>query len=253
MCCLTPFRSGEAKCRLLRPRRPSTAVDERERPTWRAYRRSFSTFAAGLSADVGNGELASARRGSRRRHDPDGSNAANPLNCCRRGVACYSSSVNSEGISSRGPVFASSSKRNVARPSMSSGRPFGSLLAIIRLRAWSASYPSGTIFVAVMVVARALSQSISWVSQSISSLMAFLQASSRLSASTTICWYMGTKYWRSITNLGIGFLLLDFPTPQPPPTSVSRGGDWSAGSEGLQPELGEAVLAGGLIGHVDRN
>src|ERR1700730_2916524 len=41
MCCLTPFRSGEAKCRLLRPRRPSTAVDERERPTWKAYRRSF--------------------------------------------------------------------------------------------------------------------------------------------------------------------------------------------------------------------
>src|SRR5216684_1857264 len=80
--------------------------------------------------------------------------------------------------------------------------------------------------------------------------MAFLQASSRFSASTTMCWYMGTKYWRSITNLGIGFLLLDFPTPQPPPTSVSRGGDWSAGSEGLQPELGEAVLAGGLIGHI---
>src|SRR5437660_12371234 len=42
-----------------------------------------------------------------------------------------------------------------------------------------------------MVVARALSQSISWVSQSISSLMPFLQASSRFSASTTICWYMG--------------------------------------------------------------
>src|SRR6266853_6852159 len=41
-----------------------------------------------------------------------------------------------------------------------------------------------------------------------------------------------------------------FPTPRPLPTSVSRGGDWSAGSEGLQPEFGEAVLAGGLIGHV---
>src|ERR1700680_2815602 len=87
MCCLTPFRSGGAKCRLLRPRRPSTAVDERERPTWRAFRRSFSTFAVGLSADVGNGELSSARRGSRRRHDPDGSNATSPLNCCRGGVA----------------------------------------------------------------------------------------------------------------------------------------------------------------------
>src|SRR5216684_2354624 len=80
--------------------------------------------------------------------------------------------------------------------------------------------------------------------------MAFLQASSRFSASTTMCWYMGTKYWRSITNLGIGFLLLDFPTPRPPPTSVSRGGDWSAGSEGFQPEFVEAFLAGGLIGHV---
>src|SRR5712671_3516836 len=85
--CLTPSRSGEAKCRLLRPRRPSTAVDERERPTWRAFRRSFSTFAAGLSADVGNGELSSARRGSRRRHDPDGSDAASPLDSCRGGVA----------------------------------------------------------------------------------------------------------------------------------------------------------------------
>src|ERR1700738_4242861 len=100
-----------------------------------------------------------------------------------------------------------------------------------------------------MVVARALSQSISWVSQSISSLMPFLQASSRVSASTTMCWYMGTRYWRSITNLGIDFLRLDLSTPQPPPTSVSRGGDWSAGPEGLQPEFGEAFLAGGLVGH----
>ena len=40
------------------------------------------------------------------------------------------------------------------------------------------------------------------------------------------------------------------PTPRPPPTSVSRGRDWSAGSEGLQPEFGEAFLAGGLVGHV---
>src|ERR1700731_1193560 len=69
---------------------------------------------------------------------------------------------------------------------MSSGRPFGSLLAMIRLWAWSASYPLGTILALVMVVARALSQSISWVSQSISSLMPFLHASSRLSASTTV-------------------------------------------------------------------
>src|SRR3984893_6272104 len=114
----------------------------------------------------------------------------------------------------------------------------------------STSHPSGISLASVMVVPRAPSQSISWVSQSISSLMAFLQASSSFSASTSMCWYMGTKYLSSITNLGIGFLLLDFPTPHPPPNSVSRGGDWSAGSEGLQPELGEAVLAGGLIGHV---
>src|SRR5882757_11398297 len=113
MCCLTPFRSGEAKCRLLRPRRPSTAVDERERPTWRAFRRSFSTFAAGLSADVGNGELSSAREGSRRRHDPDGSDAASPLNCYRGGVADYSSSVNCAGISRRGPYSGWSSQRKL--------------------------------------------------------------------------------------------------------------------------------------------
>src|SRR5216683_3046788 len=87
MRCLTPFRSGGAGCPLLRPRHPSTAVDERERPTRRAFRRSFSTYAAGLSADVGNGELSSAREKSRRRRDPDGSNAASPLNFCRGGVA----------------------------------------------------------------------------------------------------------------------------------------------------------------------
>jgi hypothetical protein len=38
-----------------------------------------------------------------------------------------------------------------------------------------------------------------------------------------------------------------FPTPQPLPTSVSRGGDGSAGSERLQPEFGEAFLAGSLV------
>src|SRR5262249_6270108 len=48
---------------------------------------------------------------------------------------------------------------------------------------------------------RALSQSISWVSQSMSSPMPFFQASSRLSASTTTYWYIGTRYWRSRTNL----------------------------------------------------
>ena len=34
------------------------------------------------------------------------------------------------------------------------------------------------------------------------------------------------------------------PTPQPQPTSVSRGGDWSAGPEGLEPEFDEAFGAG---------
>src|SRR5215470_6612808 len=80
--------------------------------------------------------------------------------------------------------------------------------------------------------------------------MPFLQASSRLSASTTMCWYIGTRYWRSMTNLGIGFLLLDLPTPQPLPTSISRGGERSAGAERLQSEFGEAFLAGGLVGDV---
>ena len=38
-----------------------------------------------------------------------------------------------------------------------------------------------------------------------------------------------------------------FPTPRPLPTSVSRGGDGSIGSERLQPEFGEAFLAGSLV------
>ncbi len=41
----------------------------------------------------------------------------------------------------------------------------------------------------------------------ISSLLPFLQAFSRLSASTTMCWYTGTRYGCSITNLGVGILL----------------------------------------------
>src|SRR6266852_6858967 len=101
-----------------------------------------------------------------------------------------------------------------------------------------------------MVVARALSQSISWVSQSISSLMPFLQASSRVSASTTMCWYIGTRYWRSITNLGIGFLLLDASNAPTPASFCQQGSYWSAGPEGLEPKVGEAFLAGGLVGHV---
>lgn len=32
--------------------------------------------------------------------------------------------------------------------------------------------------------------------------------------------------------------------PQPQPTSVSRGGDWSAGPEGLEPEFDEEFGAG---------
>src|SRR5690242_3884971 len=92
---------------LLRPRPPSTAVDEGERPTWRASSVVFLYSPRGLSADLGNGELASVREWSRRRHDPDGSNAASPLDCCQGGVADYSSSVNCSGISRSGPVSAS--------------------------------------------------------------------------------------------------------------------------------------------------
>jgi hypothetical protein len=50
---------------------------------------------------------------------PDGSNAASPLNCCRGGVADYSSWVNVAGISSSGPVFSSSLLSKMARLSMS--------------------------------------------------------------------------------------------------------------------------------------
>jgi hypothetical protein len=41
-----------------------------------------------------------------------------------------------------------------------------------------------------------------------------------------------------------------FPTPRPPHASACRGRHWSAGSEGLQPELGEAFLAGALVDHI---
>ena len=40
--------------------------------------------------------------------------------------------------------------------------------------------------------------------------------------SYAMCWWIRTRYWRSMTNLGIGFLLLDVPTPRSPPTSASR-------------------------------
>ena len=67
---------------------PSTAVNEGEAGAdLEASAVVFLYSPRGLSADVGNGELASARRGSRRRHDPDGSDATSPLNCCRGGVA----------------------------------------------------------------------------------------------------------------------------------------------------------------------
>jgi phage terminase small subunit len=50
---------------------------------------------------------------------------------------------------------------------MSKGRPLGSLLAISTCCDASTSYPSGITLASVMVVARALSLSISWVSQAI--------------------------------------------------------------------------------------
>jgi len=93
---------------LLRPRPPSTAVDEGETGAdLEGFRRGFSTCTAGLSADVGNGEISSARDWSRRRHDPDGSDAPSPLDCCQGGVADYSSSVNCSGISKSEPVSVS--------------------------------------------------------------------------------------------------------------------------------------------------
>jgi hypothetical protein len=44
------------------PRSSSTAVDEDERPTWRASPRFFY-IRRGAERDVGNGELSSAREG----------------------------------------------------------------------------------------------------------------------------------------------------------------------------------------------
>jgi hypothetical protein len=76
-------------------------------PTWRASSVVFLYSPRGLSADVGNGEISSARDWPRRRRDPDGSDATSPLNCCRGGVADYSWSVNCSGISRSGPVSAS--------------------------------------------------------------------------------------------------------------------------------------------------
>src|ERR1700730_1480690 len=118
---------------------------------------------------------------------------------------------------------------------MSSGRPFGSPLELMPLLPVLTFYPSGTSVAPVMVVARALSLSISWVSQSISSLMPFLQACSRFSASMTMCWYMGTRYWRSITNLGLGVSCLMLPTPRPPHASACRVDIGQLGSKSLGP------------------
>src|SRR5215469_3303242 len=53
-------------------------------------------------------------------------------------------------------------------------------------------------------------------------LMAFLQASSRFSASTTMCWYIGTRYWCSITNLGIGFSPVGSSNAQSPSPTVEE-------------------------------
>src|SRR6202047_1777737 len=140
---------------------------------------------------------------------------------------------------------------------MSSAEGSSSLRATISSVFGSTSYPSGTSLTLVMVVLLAPSQSISWVSQSISSLMPFLQASSRFSASTTMCWYMGTRYWRSITNLDIGgFSGWIFQRPNPRQL-LSAGVVWSAGPEGLQTEflarqLGELEATERVLGRYSK-
>src|SRR5262245_33442383 len=72
-------------------------------------------------------------------------------------------------------------------------------------------------------------------------------ALSASSASTMTQAHTGRRYCTSTAYLGIGFSPVGFPTPQPLPTSVSRGGGGSASSEGFQAELGEPFLAGGLV------
>ena len=46
------------------------------------------------------------------------------------------------------------------------------------------------------------------------------------------------------------FLLFDVSDAPTPANLCQQGGNWSAGPEGLEPELGEAFLAGGLVVHV---
>ena len=76
-----------------------------------------------------------------------------------------------------------------------------------------------------------------------------VQASSKFLASATMCWYTGMRYWRSITNLGIGFSLVGS-CNTPIPTGFCRQGYGAAGFEGFQLEIGELFLAVGLVGHV---
>jgi hypothetical protein len=57
-----------------------------------------------------------------------------------------------------------------------------------------------------------------------------------------LTWRIGTAHLHIPS--GAGLLL----TPRPPPTSISRGGRGSAGTEWPQTELGEPFLAGRLIG-----
>src|ERR1700730_8107624 len=98
---------------LLRPRPPSTAVDEGEAGAdLEGVLGGLSIFTTRAERQRRQRRVSSARDWSRRRRDPDGSDATSPLNCCRGGVADYSSSVNCSGISRGGPVSASFSQRN---------------------------------------------------------------------------------------------------------------------------------------------
>src|ERR1700730_8662266 len=195
---------------LLRPRPPSTAVDEGEPGAdLEGFRHGFSAYTAGLSADVGNGELSSAREWSRRRHDPDGSDAASPLNCCRAGVADYSSSVNCVGISRRGPYSSWSSQRKL---------PEWMLPRSICSRS-----PSGISRAALIVVAPEPSLSSSALSKSSSSTASWqavvmsggVDDEALVDRQQVLAFDDEFGHW--------GFSCLMLPTPQPPPTSVSRG------------------------------
>ena len=77
-------------------------------PTAEHGRRRIVAFRAGQEPDKGAclaAGLCPAELLARR--DPDGYDAMSPLDCCRGGVADYSSSVNWSGISRSWPVSAS--------------------------------------------------------------------------------------------------------------------------------------------------